>query len=79
VDPKNDMPKTHETRNARRMMEVELFFVMNKRSNIATLNGLGIIDSGVLEHMTSHNNWYTSLHPTRDELNVSLEIHQSVL
>jgi len=31
-----------------------------------------ITNGGASRHMTSHNDWYTSLRPTRDELKVSV-------
>jgi len=40
---------------------------------VVTQNDAWIINNGASGHKTSHNNWYTSLRPTRDELKVSIE------
>jgi hypothetical protein len=72
ADAKNGTLKTGETANVAKTTEVELFIAVEESCSIATHDSSWIIDSGASRHMTSHNDWYTSLWPTGEELKVSV-------
>jgi len=63
-------PEEAESANYVKTKEVEFFIMVEESLNMATHDDVWIIDTGVSQHMTSHNDWYTSLRPTRDELKV---------
>ena len=62
----------HESTNSAKTTEVELFIAMEESCSVATHDDSWFIDSATSWHMTSHNDWYTSLRPTGDELKVSV-------
>jgi hypothetical protein len=66
-DAKNGTLKKPESANAANTTEVELFIAVEESCSMATHDDAWIIDSGASRHMTSHNDWYTSLRPTGDE------------
>ena len=72
ADAKNDTLKKPESANVAKTTEVELFIVVEESCSMATQDDAWIIDSGASRHMTNHNDWYTSLGPTGDELKVSV-------
>jgi len=58
---KNDAPKKPKSANYAKTNEVELFIIVEESLNMETHDDVWIIDAGVSQHMTSHNDWYTSL------------------
>ena len=72
ADAKKGTLKMPESANTPKTTEVELFIAMEESCSVATHDDSWIIDSGASRHMTSHNDWYTSLRPTGDELKVSV-------
>jgi len=61
ANAKNDSLQKLESTNIAKTTKVDVFIIMAKSCNMATHNDVWIIDNKASWHMTSHNDWYTSL------------------